>query len=54
MLARLLSGAGLVLCGVMQLCGVSCRRFGQAIKGVWWMPWGKKPKKGAVSGETRR
>ena len=29
-------------------------RFGQAIKGVWWMPWGKEPMKGAASGETRR
>jgi len=28
--------------------------FGQAIKGVWWMPWGKEPMKGAASGETRR
>ena len=27
---------------------------GQATKGVWWMPWGKEPMKGAVSGETLR
>ena len=30
------------------------KRFGQATKGLWWMPWGKEPMKGAVSGETRR
>ena len=24
----------------------------QAIKGVWWMPWGKVPTKDAISGET--
>jgi hypothetical protein len=24
----------------------------QAIKGVWWMPWGRVPTKDAISGET--
>ena len=24
----------------------------QAIKGVWWMPWGEVPTKDAISGET--
>ena len=28
--------------------------FGQATKGAWWMPWGKEPMKGAVTGETHR
>ena len=26
----------------------------QAIKGVWWMPWGEVPTKDAISGETPR
>ena len=35
-------------------CSLKNLRFGQATKGVWWMPWGKEPMKDAVSGETRR
>ena len=31
-----------------------CLIYGQATKGVWWMPRGKEPKKGAVSGEMLR
>ena len=42
------------VCGVNVPYTFKNRTFGQAMKGVWWMPWGKEPTKDAVTGDMHR